>query len=216
MGCKSPTVNFPIQTVSISEPSEGNLSRPARMEKPRLPNVETHCGRNNLGGEQTFGPEHLRMTAPPKVATRLKLSFWNEAKRRPVSNAGKAEVLWEETGKCTTEAAGVGVQGRRKRFAEITSGRSLSQQRLTATCKDSLPRKIHRQWEGLGLAHEPVSDERGATPSDVAWNAMALKVTPWVCKGALGTWQFQEYPDTERPVNNGRTAEANQYEQGCL
>ena len=87
---------------------------------------------------------------------------------------------------------------------------------VTATCKDSLPRKIHRQWERLGLAHEPVSDERRATPSDVAWNAMALKVTPWVCKGALGTWQFQEYPDTERPVNNGRTAEANQYEQGCL
>jgi len=51
---------------------------------------------------------------------------------------------------------------------------------VTATCKDSLPRKIHRQWEGLGLAHEPVSDERGATPSDVAWNAMALKVTPHI------------------------------------
>ncbi len=58
MGCKSPTVNYPIQTVSISGPNEGNLSWPARMEKPRLPNVATHCGRNNLGGEQTFGPEH--------------------------------------------------------------------------------------------------------------------------------------------------------------
>jgi hypothetical protein len=156
------------------------------------------------------------MTAPPKTATRLKLSFWNEAKRRPVSNAGKAEVLWEETGECTTEAAGVGVQARRERFAEITSGRSLSQQRLTATCKDSLPRKFHRQWEGLGLTHEPVSDEGGATPSDVARNAMALKVTPLVCKGALGTWQFQEYPDTERPVNNGTTVGVNQYEQGCM
>jgi hypothetical protein len=156
------------------------------------------------------------MTTPPKEAARLKLSFWNEAKRRPVSNAGKAEVLWEETGKCTTEAAGVGVQARRKRFAEITSGRSLSQQRLTAICKDSLPRKFHRQWEGLGLAHEPVSDEGGVTLSDVVWNAMALKVTPWVCKVALGTWQLQEYPDPERPVNNGTTVGANQYEQGCM
>jgi hypothetical protein len=58
MGCKSPSVNYPIQTVSISGIREGNLSCPARMEKPRLPNVETRCGRNNRGGEQTFGPEH--------------------------------------------------------------------------------------------------------------------------------------------------------------
>jgi hypothetical protein len=49
---------------------------------------------------------------------------------------GKAEVLWEETGKRTTEAAGVGVQTRGEGFAEITSGRSRIQQGLTATCKD--------------------------------------------------------------------------------
>jgi hypothetical protein len=41
--------------------------------------------------------------------------------RRPGPNAGKAVVLWEETGKCTTRAAGVGVQARRERFAEITA-----------------------------------------------------------------------------------------------
>ncbi len=29
---------------------------------------------------------------------------------RPVPNVGKADALWEETGKCTTETAGVGVQ----------------------------------------------------------------------------------------------------------
>jgi len=33
-------------------------------------------------------------------------------------------------------AAGAGVQVRRERFAEITPGRSYSQQGLTATCKD--------------------------------------------------------------------------------
>jgi len=60
------------------------------------------------------------------------------AKRRPVPNVGKAEVLREETGKSTSRAAGVGVQARRERFAEITSGRSFFQQGLTATCKDSM------------------------------------------------------------------------------
>jgi hypothetical protein len=58
------------------------------------------------------------------------------ARRRPGPNAGKAVVLWEETGMCTTGAAGVGVQARGERFAEITSGRANAQQGLVATCKD--------------------------------------------------------------------------------
>ena len=44
------------------------------------------------------------------------------AKRRPVHSTGKAVVLWEETGKCTIRAAGVGGLARRERFVEITSG----------------------------------------------------------------------------------------------
>jgi hypothetical protein len=60
------------------------------------------------------------------------------AKRRPGPNAGKAEVVWEETGKCTTGAAGVGVQARRERVAGRTSGRSYSQPGLTATGEDPL------------------------------------------------------------------------------
>jgi hypothetical protein len=60
------------------------------------------------------------------------------AGRRAGPNVGKAEVLWEETGKCTTRAAGVGVQARRERSAELTSGRSYSQPGLTATGKDPL------------------------------------------------------------------------------
>ena len=43
------------------------------------------------------------------------------------------------------------------RVAEITSGRAITQQGLTATCKD-LPNEAssQREQEGLGLAHEPV------------------------------------------------------------
>ncbi len=59
-------------------------------------------------------------------------------RRRPGPNVGKADVLWEETGKCTTGATGVGVQARRERSAEITSGRSYSQPGLTATGEDLL------------------------------------------------------------------------------
>ena len=58
------------------------------------------------------------------------------AKRRPGHSSGEAVVLWEVTGKCTTEAAGVWVQARRERIAEITPGRSFTQQGLTATCED--------------------------------------------------------------------------------
>jgi hypothetical protein len=48
----------------------------------------------------------------------------------------KADVPWEETGRCTGETAGVWVQASGERSAEITLGRSYFQQGLTATCKD--------------------------------------------------------------------------------
>lgn len=76
--------------------------------------------------------------------------------RRPGPNEGKAAVVREETGMCTSRAAGVGVQARRDRYAEITSGKSFSQQGLTATCTDLVLRVGPRHEEGGGLAHEPV------------------------------------------------------------
>ena len=62
----------------------------------------------------------------------------------------------EETGTCTLGAAGVGVQTRGEGLAEITSGRTVAQQGLTATCKDLPQEAIQRRQEGSGLAHEPV------------------------------------------------------------
>jgi hypothetical protein len=32
-------------------------------------------------------------------------------------------------------------------------------------------------------------------PADMVRDIMACKVTPGTCKGALGTWPLQEYPD---------------------
>ena len=88
-----------------------------------------------MGGEQICGPEDYRMTAASRMTTVVKL-LYGVAKRRPTRNIGKAVVLWEETGRCTTEAAGVRVQARRERFVDQTPGRSYFQQGLTATCKD--------------------------------------------------------------------------------
>src|SRR5262249_3979054 len=125
------------------------------MEKSRLPYGSSRSGRSDLGGEQTCGPEHERMTAASKSAP-----YGNRctgfAERRPGPNEGKAAVVWEETGTGTTRAAGVGVQARRERCAETTSGRSFSQQGLTATCTDRVLRVRPRHEEGEGLAHEPV------------------------------------------------------------
>jgi hypothetical protein len=125
------------------------------MEKSRLPYGASCIGRSDLGGEHTCGPEHQEMTAASQRAP-----YCNRctgcAERRPGPNEGKADVVEEETGRCTPRAAGVGVQARRDRYAEITSGRSVSQQGLTATCIDLVLRVPPRHEEGEGLAHEPV------------------------------------------------------------
>ena len=60
------------------------------------------------------------MTAASKKSSVLKSLYGFNAKRRPFDKlragssltVGKAEASWEETGKSTTRAAGVGVQAR--------------------------------------------------------------------------------------------------------
>jgi len=137
--------------------------------------------------------------------------------RRPGPNEGKADVVEEETGRCTPRAAGVGVQARREGCAEITSGRSSSQQGLTATCKDLVLRVPPRHEEGGGLAHEPVGAKK-AGEHLLTWSPETTmrEVTPRSCKGALGTWRLQEYPDNVGPGNNGAPVEANHRVQGCM
>ena len=59
-----------------------------------------NCGGSDLGGEQTWGPEHNEMTAAS-----LTVPYWSRCAgkcgSRPSCNLGKADVLWEETGICT-------------------------------------------------------------------------------------------------------------------
>ncbi len=65
-----------------------------------------------------------------EIAVRIKMPWSRERPRRPAHDTGKAVVLWEETGMCTTGAAGVGVQAREERFAEITSGERPARPRI--------------------------------------------------------------------------------------
>src|SRR5215475_3686266 len=40
-----------------------------------------------------------------------------------------------------------------------------------------------------------MSDEGRVTPADVVPEITTSEVTPGLCKGTLGTWPLQEYPD---------------------
>ena len=59
-------------------------------------------------------------------------------------------------GPCTYRAAGVKVQASRDRHAERTSGTTIFQQGLAATCKDPLYKASRKRREEDGGAHEPV------------------------------------------------------------
>ncbi len=72
----------------------------------------------------------------PERGARTEVAVRIIAGSRPGPNAGKADVSWEETSMRTMRSAGVGVQASREGSAEITSGRAISQQGLTTTCKD--------------------------------------------------------------------------------
>src|SRR5438034_248136 len=110
--------------------------------------------------------------------------------RRPGPNGGKAAVVWDETGRCTTRAAGVEVQARRERCAERTSGRSSSQQGLTAPGKDWVAEgspEARRGWRiGAGVRR---SDDSRVAPADVGQETTMSEGTPCSCQGTLGTWQ---------------------------
>jgi hypothetical protein len=119
-------------------------------------------GGSDRGGQQIWRPEAKRMTAAPKLGTCREVAGQGEAERRPVPNVGKADVLWEETGTCTTRAAGVGVQASRERFAEITSGRSCGPAAGGPNGKDPATSR-QASWRGgsrTGTSGRSSSDEK--------------------------------------------------------
>jgi hypothetical protein len=94
-----------------------------------------NCGGSDLGGEQTWGPEHNEMTAAS-----LTVPYWSRCAgkcgSRPSCNLGKADVLWEETGICTIESyrgKGPGTWGK-------TCGDNVGKGHLPAGTGDNLQR----------------------------------------------------------------------------
>jgi len=165
------------------------------MEKPRRPYGVRRSGRSARGGAPTCGPAQKRMTAAaPRVPCGSRCPGWVE--RRPGPHGGKADVVGEVPGRGTSRAAGGGVQARRAGGAATTSGRSASQQGLTAPCTDRVWRGDPRHAEGGGLAPEPVGAMQAGEPRRTWSSASTMsEVTPRAGPGALGPWQLQEEPD---------------------
>ena len=126
---------LPDRTASISGAWGGNNPREARMEKSRLPYGVGRIGRSDLGGEQTCGPEHERMTAASKSAPYgSRCTVQSGAPTQ--SERGEGRCLGGRNGYMhlkSRRGRGPSTQGRMRR---TTSGRSFSQQGLTATCID--------------------------------------------------------------------------------
>ena len=76
------------------------------------------------------------MPAAARYSAVLKSLHGELRERRPGHSVGKAEVLWEETGRSTRGDAEVGGQASKERLAEIKSGRATIQQGLATTGKD--------------------------------------------------------------------------------
>src|SRR3972149_2979765 len=101
------------------------------------------------------------MTAAPLLGPVPESLRGENAKSRPGPNVGKADALWEETGKCTTETAGVGVQASRERFAEITSGRSRDQQWVVQAARTvNEPKAQLMGGHGTGTSGRSSEEER--------------------------------------------------------
>jgi hypothetical protein len=141
-GCEPWGVEVPLPSIArfgrlayLDHGEVTNCGVPRRRSHGRPVAPTGRCGGSHRGGEQTGGPERKGMAAAPKRSPGLK---WLSriVERRPATRSGKAVALREETSKCTSGATGVWVQARREGFAERTSGRSISQQGLTTTCKD--------------------------------------------------------------------------------
>ncbi len=93
-------------------------------------------GGSDLGGKQTWRPEHNGMAAVAKFPSTVKLLEWEFAGEPTCDRTGKADDAGEETGMCTPHTAATGARASKERLAEITSGRAVSQQGLAATCED--------------------------------------------------------------------------------
>ena len=133
--------NYPIHARSDATVRAGNRSSIAWCKRPGCPGGTTpYSGRCNRGALRVWEPEHKGMTAASKTDSLLKLHCRDTPTSRTRWDLREADAPREETGRCTgREWRGTG-PSTYTRIVEITSGGTILQQGLAATCKD-LPSK---------------------------------------------------------------------------
>src|SRR3990172_2978081 len=108
-------------------------------------------GRNDLGGQQTGRPEHNEMSAAPKFLPAGKSFGGATREADPFYSRGRPTTQGKKQACAPCGTAGVGDQASQEGFAEITSGRSHSQQGLDTTCKDfsneASPKERRGRWD---------------------------------------------------------------------
>jgi hypothetical protein len=143
------------------------------------------------------------MTAASKHGSPQKLLRGGVLARRTRFPWGETVVLGEETDECSRGARrGLG-PSTYARIVEITSGRTISQQGLAATCKDRAhkePSEAHGGFWSDAWARR--SEDGGVTPSPATFEVAPTWVTPRAGNGALGT----RWPRSKDLGRNGRTA----------
>jgi hypothetical protein len=134
MGCESPTANCPIRAVSISDVWRGNELYDARKQKPRRPYSNGGIGRSDLGGEQTWRPEHKGMPAAPKKVSRTEVAVRVNCGEPTPSNRGE--------GRSPLGRNGQRHRGRRRGMGPSIQGK---------TCRDNVGKGQHPAGTGDNL-----------------------------------------------------------------
>jgi hypothetical protein len=96
--------------------------------------------RYDLGGEQTWRPEHYEISAASKDHPTRSRDSWDRRGKPTHSVLGKADDIVEGTGESTRCTAGVGDPASKERLSEIASGSSRGQQGL----RNNLQRLLER------------------------------------------------------------------------
>lgn len=142
-------------------------------------------------------PEHKEIPAAAKNCPVLK-SLHGCCEEPTHRYLGKADDLWEEMSTSTADITVVWGQASTERYAEITSGRTISQQGLATTCKDRLYKvRSRKQEEGFGLAHEPVRAMKGSNAPRGDAKSPRCRREQQRAKGLWALGGPQRHPDTE-------------------
>ncbi len=129
------------------------------------------------------------MTAAPKCPPHVEVASWGLFARRTPVSLGEADVDREETGKSTGRARRGTGPSTHTQVVEITSGRTVYQQGLAATCKDPSPRGTRGGGRNSVLRMSQYERRRRGNARRSGPETAAGGVAPQRRKGALGKWR---------------------------